>query len=61
MTAEILNERQTAALLGCSRQTLARWRMAGKGPPFSRLGAMIRYEREIVLEWIAERREKTAG
>jgi hypothetical protein len=38
-----LSERQLAARWQSSQRTLQRWRASGKGPPFLRIGGLIRY------------------
>ena len=40
---ELLNERQTAALLHVSMKSLQGWRVQGVGPPFVKLGRCVRY------------------
>ena len=40
---ELLNERQTAALLHVSVKSLQGWRVQGVGPPFVKLGRCVRY------------------
>ena len=39
----LLDEREAATRLRLSHRTLQRWRVAGKGPPFHKLGRAIRY------------------
>ncbi len=46
---------ELADLLKISAPTLARWRGAGQGPPFVQLEGTIRYPREGVDRWLAER------
>lgn len=44
MTApHLLREIDAAAYLGLAPKTLARWRWAGKGPTFHKLGTAVRY------------------
>ena len=44
MTAQhLLREIDAAAYLGLAPKTLARWRWAGKGPAFHKLGSAVRY------------------
>jgi hypothetical protein len=50
-----LTERDLAALLSVKRQTLAAWRCRGGGPPFTRVGAAIRYQRIALATWLAGR------
>jgi predicted DNA-binding transcriptional regulator AlpA len=38
-----LSERQVAALLGVSIAALRKWRRVGGGPPYLRIGKLIRY------------------
>ena len=42
---EWLSNVEAAHFLGVREQTLAAWRMRGKGPRFSRCGRLIRYRR----------------
>lgn len=42
-TPYLLREIDAAAYLGLSPKTLARWRWAGKGPAFHKLGSAVRY------------------
>jgi hypothetical protein len=52
-----------SAYSGQSKHELARQRMQGDGPPYLKLGdgrqSAIRYRREVVLKWLAER-ERTS-
>jgi hypothetical protein len=40
-----LNTDDAARLLGLSKQTLARWRVEGGGPRYSKLGSRVAYRR----------------
>jgi hypothetical protein len=40
----LLNERQAAELLNVKVATLRRWRWAGKGPAFLKIGGAVRYD-----------------
>jgi Helix-turn-helix domain len=40
----LLNETQAADLLNIKVPTLRRWRWAGKGPAFLKIGAAVRYD-----------------
>ena len=47
-----LSERETAALLGLGVGTVRRYRRAGVGPAWSRLGTrLVRYRRADVIAW----------
>lgn len=56
---DLLDNEQTAALLGIRPNTLEIWRHKGKGPEFLKLGdtpqAPVRYLRSKVIEWLAPR------
>ncbi|MEH3037348.1 MAG: helix-turn-helix domain-containing protein [Sphingomonas adhaesiva] len=45
-TARLLRETDAADYLGLAPKTLARWRWAGKGPSFHKLGSAVRYSVE---------------
>ena len=52
----ILNERDTATLLGLTARALQSWRMRGYGPPFVRISSRcVRYRREDLDAWLAAR------
>ena len=48
---------EAAALLTLSPRTLDRYRETGKGPPFFRMGAAIRYLRSDLMEWAWAQRQ----
>lgn len=56
---DLLDNGQTAALLGIRPNTLEIWRCRGKGPVFCKLGEMpqapVRYRRSVVMDWLARR------
>ena len=56
---ELLDNEQTAALLGIKPNTLEIWRHKGKGPEFLKLGdtpqAPVRYRRSGIEEWLSMR------
>jgi excisionase family DNA binding protein len=41
--------------LGVPAKTLYQWRTRGYGPPGMRIGRYVRYRREEVLAWVAQR------
>lgn len=56
---KLLNPEECAELLGVSKQSLARWRMVGEGPPFFKLSDhCVRYDWEAVKKWIEEKRNE---
>jgi hypothetical protein len=46
---------ELAAFLNLEPQTIATWRMRGQGPPFIRVGSVIRYRRAEVESWLRSR------
>ena len=59
----LMDSREIAAYLKVSESTLSRWRSAGQGPPFLRLGGIARYRIDAVGAWLAglERGHATEG
>jgi predicted DNA-binding transcriptional regulator AlpA len=54
--AEIRNTNQAAAHLGVSPSTLEKWRCAGTGPKFIKLGVRrVGYDKADLDDWIASR------
>jgi hypothetical protein len=47
-------EQFTAASLDVSVSGMRKWRAQGKGPPYLRLGRLIRYRRLDVMRWLQE-------
>lgn len=53
--SKFLDEKQLCTELGISPVTTTRWRRTGEGPPFVRIGRLIRYPRSAIDTWIAVR------
>ncbi len=51
--AKLLDVQAAAALLGCSPRTVYRLADAGRMPPPVKLGALVRWNRAAVEDWIA--------
>jgi predicted DNA-binding transcriptional regulator AlpA len=49
---KLLNNQQTAELLGLRANTLEIWRLQGKGPRFRKVGRNVRYVETDVLDWL---------
>ncbi|MFZ0526935.1 MAG: helix-turn-helix domain-containing protein [Xanthobacteraceae bacterium] len=47
----LLSQKQTAQILGLSVRTLERYRLAGTGPRYARLGRLIRYRKCDLAEF----------
>ena len=54
VVSPLLDSREVAAYLKVSESTLSRWRSAGTGPPFLRLGGIARYRLDAMDRWLAE-------
>lgn len=53
---ELLDDSETAKALSVSRGTLANWRCSKLGgPPFVKIGALVRYRARDVQEYIESR------
>ena len=50
---QFLNVKQVAELLSCSPRHVYRLSDAGRMPPKLKLGALVRWNRELLDEWIA--------
>jgi len=64
MTTEnpiVIGADKVADLLGLSKSTLAKMRLSGKGPVFSKLGRRVVYRPEDVDAWIASRRFRSTS
>jgi len=46
------DEHVIARVCGISVQTMRRWRAAGEGPPFKRIGSHVRYSLAATFEWL---------
>lgn len=56
--AEYLDNDGAAAFLGLKPATLEIWRCRGEGPPFIKVGRVVRYSVADLREWLAERRQE---
>ncbi len=52
---ELLDEKRLCAELGISPVTATKWRRRADGPPFVKIGRLVRYRRADVDAWIASR------
>lgn len=51
----LLDNESAAEFLGVSPTTLPRWRWAGTGPAYLKVGRSIRYRRSDLEKWLAGR------
>jgi excisionase family DNA binding protein len=54
-TALYLTEKQTGKRIAVSRSALRKWRREGVGPPYVKLGRMVRYPRAELDKWLKSR------
>lgn len=58
---QLLNEHQAAARLNLSVATLRRWRWAGQGPRFLKIGGAVRYDSEDLEMYIQACRRRSTS
>ena len=58
---KLLNEREAGRVIGVSGAGMRGWRAKGFGPPFLRIGRLIRYDPDALRKWIQERAEASRG
>lgn len=51
-----LTTRQLAERLSIAHGTLQNWRLTANGPPFTKLGKIVRYKLSDVLRWLESKR-----
>ena len=57
----VLSARKAAILLGLSESTLAKMRLYGTGPRYSKLGRRVVYRPEELEAWIAANRYQSTS
>lgn len=55
LSSPLRDENYLAKVLGCDVKTLQAWRTRGGGPPFVRVGRLVRYRNEDIQKWIESR------
>lgn len=55
LTPAYLNPKQAAVYLGLSTSQLAKWRVYGGGPAYSKASRSVRYTRDELDAWMAAR------
>jgi hypothetical protein len=58
---KVLVEKQVAALLEVSVKTLQGWRYKGGGPPFAKIGRLIRYAESDLEAFVLEKRRTSTS
>ncbi len=59
--SDLMDTDGTAGYLGVSPSSLNQWRSNGSGPPFIKVGTLVRYSREDVDSWLASRRRSSTS
>jgi predicted DNA-binding transcriptional regulator AlpA len=57
----LYDENYVAQLLGCTPKALQAWRTRGGGPPFVKLGRLVRYKWSDVSAWLETRRRTSTS
>lgn len=61
MQKKLLTEADLADRWGIAPKTLANQRWRGDGPPFIKLGRLVRYDPETADEWAASRQASSTS
>lgn len=48
----LIDEHQVAEMLSISVATVRRWRVVKLGPPYRKIGRLVRYERASIEAWL---------
>lgn len=46
-------EKEAAVFLGVREKSLQAWRIRGGGPPFVKIGRLVRYRPSLIEEWLS--------
>ncbi len=57
----LLYEIEVAYLTGQSKRTLQAYRQKGAGPEFVKLGTAVRYQRRVVMAYVASHRRQSTS
>jgi predicted DNA-binding transcriptional regulator AlpA len=58
MDGDLIKSNVLAEEWDVSERTLANWRSARQGPPFVKIGGVVRYSRSAVTTWLAEQQRE---
>ncbi len=58
---ELLTTREAARVLKTRPSCLENWRWRGEGPPFVKIGRMVRYRPEDLSSWAEERLRRSTS
>ena len=57
----MLTTEELAAYLGLRPQSIYKMRMLGRGPDFTKIGRLVKYPRQAVLEWLERNTRHTTA
>lgn len=57
----LLTPEQAAARLGVAKQSLAKWRVAGTGPVFAKVGSRVFYRPQDLDAWVETRLRRSTS
>jgi predicted DNA-binding transcriptional regulator AlpA len=57
----LVDTREAATFVGCTRAALALWRKQRRGPSYVRVGRLVRYRPADLNSWVQSRRVKLDG
>ncbi len=58
---ELLSEQEVANLLQVSPRTVQSWRLNGFGPPFIKVGRLVRYQKSEVFQFLADNKHASTS
>lgn len=58
---QLLDETAVASRLGVEKKTLQAWRTRGDGPPFLKIGRLVKYHPDDVQAWTDSRRMRSTS
>jgi len=61
LSCQLLTEQQTAKVMGCSVALLRKLRSVGGGPPFVKLGRLVRYSQADLVAFIEAKKERAVA
>ena len=56
---DLMKQDEVARRLRVNRRTLSRWRSAGTGPEYLRVGNAVRYESRSLEDWLGGRKARS--
>jgi excisionase family DNA binding protein len=57
----LLTEREAASVLAVSQRTLQKWRLTGDGPPYAKVGRLVRYSTADLDAYVAQGRRRSTS